>query len=102
MVVSNTGDEGVVTGLERQPVCFRISRIVSYRGAAFTSHLFKEYCDREKIQHLLIATGVPKGNGQVERMQKIVVPMLSKLSLESPGCWYKHVGKVQQIINNTE
>jgi len=35
-------------------------------------------------------------------MHKIVVPMLSKLSLESLGCWYKHVGKVQQIINNTE
>jgi len=75
-------------------------RIPSDRAAAFTSHLFKEYCDREKIQHLLIATGVPRGNGQVERMHKIVVPMLSKLSLESPGCWYKHVGKVQQ--SNTE
>jgi len=67
----------------------------------FTSHLFKEYCDREKIQRLLIATGVPIGNGQVERMHKILIPMLSKLSLESAECWYKHVGKVQQIINNT-
>jgi len=63
--------------------------------------LFKEYCDREKIQRLLIATGVPRGNGQVERMHKIVVAMLSKLSLENPGCSYKHVDKVQQIINNT-
>jgi len=97
------GVEEVVTCLERQAVCFgKPYRIVSDRGAAFTSHLFKEYCDREKIQHLLIATGVPRGNGQVERMHKIVVPMLSKLSLESPGCWYKHIGKVQQIINNTE
>jgi len=84
------------------PVCFgNPYRKVSDRGAAFTSHLFKEYCDTEKIQHLLIATGVPRGNGQVERMHKIVVPMLN-LSLESPGCCYKHVGKVQQIINNTE
>jgi len=61
-----------------------------------------EYCDRQKIQHLLIATGVPRGNGQVERLHKIVFPMRSKLSLEIPGCWYKHVRKVQQIINNTE
>jgi len=51
---------------------------------------------------LLIATGVPKGNGQVECMHKIVVPMLSNISLESPWCWYKHVGKVQQIIKNKE
>jgi len=99
----STGVEEVVTCLERQAVCFgNPYRIVSDHGAAFTSHLFKEYCDTEKIQHLLIATGVPRKKGQVERMHKIVVPMLSKLSLESPGCCYKHVGKVQQIINNTE
>jgi len=47
--------------------------------------MFNEYCDTKKIKHLLIATGVPRGNGRVERMQKIVVPMLSKLCLESPG-----------------
>ncbi|KAH8351200.1 hypothetical protein KR084_010546, partial [Drosophila pseudotakahashii] len=35
-------------------------------------------------------------------MHKIVVPMLSKMSLENPGNWYKHVGKVQQIVNNIE
>jgi len=72
------------------------------RGAAFTSHLFKEYCDKQKIQHLLIATGVYRGNGQVERMHKIVVPMLSKMSLENPGICYKHVRKVQQGVNNIE
>ncbi|KAL7729718.1 hypothetical protein ACLKA6_014588 [Drosophila palustris] len=52
--------------------------IVSDRGAAFTSNLFREYCEARNIQHLMIATGVPRGNGQVERMHKIVVPMLSK------------------------
>jgi len=93
----------VVNCLERKAVGFgNPYRVVSDRGAAFTSHLCKEYCDKEKIQHLLIATGAPRGNGQVERMHKIVVPMLSKLILESPGRWYKHLGKVQQIINNTE
>jgi len=92
----STGVEEVVTCLERQAACFgNPYRIVSDRGAGFTSHLFKEYCEREKIEHFLIATGVPRGIGQVERMHKIVVPMLSKLSLESPGSWYKHVGKVQ-------
>jgi len=28
--------------------------------------------------------------------------MLFKLSLERPECWYKHAGKIQQVINNTE
>ncbi|GFV98154.1 retrovirus-related Pol polyprotein from transposon 17.6 [Trichonephila clavipes] len=33
--------------------------IISHRGLAFTSKLFNDYCDEEKIQHLQIATGVP-------------------------------------------
>jgi len=57
----STGVDEVVTCLERQAVCFgNLYRIVSDRGAAFTSHMFREYCDREKIQHLMIATGVPR------------------------------------------
>ncbi|GFS70735.1 transposon Tf2-8 polyprotein [Trichonephila clavipes] len=43
-------------------------RIISDRGSAFTSKLFNDYCDEENIQHLRIATGVPRGNGQVERI----------------------------------
>ncbi|GFX14333.1 hypothetical protein TNCV_1768271 [Trichonephila clavipes] len=43
-------------------------RIISDRGSAFTSKLFNDYCDEENIQHLQIATGVPRGNGQVERI----------------------------------
>lgn len=39
-------------------------RIVSDRGAAFTSNAMKEYCEVEGIQHILITTGVPRGNGQ--------------------------------------
>ncbi|KAH8246465.1 hypothetical protein KR038_004491, partial [Drosophila bunnanda] len=35
-------------------------------------------------------------------IHKIVVPMLAKLSYESPFAWYKHVGRVQQITNSTE
>jgi len=34
---------------------------------------------------------IPRGNGQVTRMHKIIVPMLAKLSLESAGPRYKHV-----------
>ncbi|GFX69658.1 transposon Tf2-9 polyprotein [Trichonephila clavipes] len=41
-------------------------RIIYDRGSAFTSKLFNDYCDEENIQHLQIATGVPRGNGQVE------------------------------------
>lgn len=98
----NTASDFVVECLKKQSSVFgNPKRIISDRGTAFTSHLFKEYCESEGIQHLLIATGVPRGNGQVERIHKIIVPMLTKLCYEDPNCWYKHVERVQQAINNT-
>lgn len=99
----STGVEEVVKCLEVQSSNFgNPLRIVSDRGAAFTSNLFREYCDKRNIHHLMIATGVPRGNGQVERMHKIVIPMLSKLTQGNDGSWYKHLSKVQQMINNVE
>jgi len=99
----STDVDEVLNCLDKQAVHFgHPYRIVSDRGTAFTSLAFKEYCESHNIQHLLIATGVPRGNGQVERLHKIVVPMLAMLSYESPLAWYKYVGRVQQIINSTE
>ena len=98
----STDAKSVIDCLEKQSAVFgNPVRIVSARGAAFTSHAFKEYCKDENIQHLLIATGVPRGNGQVERMHKIIVPMISKLCSEDPKSWYKHVRRVQTMINST-
>jgi len=42
-------------------------RIISDRGSAFTSDDFQNYCREENIEHILITTGVSRGNGQVER-----------------------------------
>ncbi|XP_037929868.1 uncharacterized protein LOC119664454 [Teleopsis dalmanni] len=48
----------------------------------------------------MIATGVPRGNGQVERINKTVSGLLTKLCINSSANWYKFVGRVQQFINN--
>ncbi|GFW13373.1 transposon Tf2-8 polyprotein [Trichonephila clavipes] len=76
-------------------------RIISDRGSAFTSKLFNDYCDEENIQHLQIATGVPRGNGQVERIHRTLIPVLTKLSLDDSTKWYKYVDKLQRILNST-
>lgn len=68
---------------ERLPVIWQPIAIVSDRGVTFTFHLFKPYCEQQNIEHLLKAE-VARDNGQVERMDKIIVPMLSKLSIENP------------------
>ncbi|GFW34128.1 retrovirus-related Pol polyprotein from transposon 17.6 [Trichonephila clavipes] len=76
-------------------------RIVSERGSAFTSKLFNDYCDEENIQHLQIATGVPRGNRQVERIHRTLIPVLTKLSLDDSTKWFKYVDRLQRILNST-
>ncbi|CAG4958231.1 unnamed protein product [Colias eurytheme] len=76
-------------------------RIITDRGTAFTSHEFTEYCKEEDIEHVKITTGVPRGNGQVERIHKIIIPILTKLCMENSGLWYRHVSRVQRAINST-
>ncbi|GFW29645.1 retrovirus-related Pol polyprotein from transposon 17.6 [Trichonephila clavipes] len=55
----------------------------------------------ENIQHLQIATGVPRGNGQVERIHRTLIPVLTKLSLDDSTNWYKYVDRLQRILNST-
>jgi len=74
-------------------------RIITDKGT-FTSQEFKEYCEIEEIRHLTITTGLPRANGQVERLNRAIIAILSKLSID-PTKWYKHVGKLQRILNST-
>ncbi|GFV11306.1 retrovirus-related Pol polyprotein from transposon 17.6 [Trichonephila clavipes] len=50
---------------------------------------------------LQIATGVPRGNGQVERIHRTLIPILTKLSLDDSTKWYKYVNRLQRILNST-
>ncbi|GFT93321.1 retrovirus-related Pol polyprotein from transposon 17.6 [Trichonephila clavipes] len=66
--VKTVSAESALEKLKQQQKTFgNPIRIISDRGSAFTSKLFYDYCDEENIQHLQIATGVPRGNGQVEQ-----------------------------------
>ncbi|GFX79412.1 hypothetical protein TNCV_1715621 [Trichonephila clavipes] len=76
-------------------------RIISDRSSAFTSKLFNDYCDEENIQHLQIATDIPRGNGQVERIHRTLIPVLTKLSLDDSTKWYKYVDRLHRILNST-
>ena len=98
---STTTNE-VITRLEHQKAVFgNPARIVTDRGTAFTSAEFEEYCAKEKIQHVLITTGLPRANGQVERINATVTNVLAKLCIDEPTKWYKHVEKVQRAMNST-
>lgn len=92
----------VLSKLEIQKATFGSpTRIISDKDPAFISKAFEEYCSEEKIQHVPITTGLPRANGQVERLNTIIIAVLSKLSIENPKKWYRYVNSVQQVVNST-
>jgi transposase InsO family protein len=76
-------------------------RIVTDRNKAFMSGEFEKYCGEGNIKHFSISTGVPRGNGQVERVNSTLGAVFAKLSADEPLRWYKHVSRVQRVINST-
>ncbi|GFW69092.1 transposon Tf2-9 polyprotein [Trichonephila clavipes] len=100
--VKTVSAESALQKLKQQQKTFgNPIRIISDRGSAFTSKSFNDYCDEENIQHLQIATDVPRGNGQVERIHRTLIPVLTKLSLDDSTKWYKYVDRLQRILNST-
>ncbi|XP_071043035.1 uncharacterized protein [Parasteatoda tepidariorum] len=58
-------------------------------------------CEDEQIDHVTITTGQPRGNGQVEKFYATIILVITKLSLDNPSKWFKHVPTVQPLINST-
>jgi len=68
----------------RNPAC-----IITDRDTGFSSLEFQEYCKNEGIKHLMITTGL-RANGQIERINRTIIPVLTKLLMSDPTK-YKHM-----------
>ncbi|GBM28154.1 Pro-Pol polyprotein, partial [Araneus ventricosus] len=100
--VRSTSAEDALDKLKVQQKTFgNPKRIITDRGSAFTSKAFGDYCTNENIQHFQITTGVPRGNGQVERIHRTLNPVLTKLSIADSTKWFKFVDPLQRILNST-
>lgn len=96
----STGTQEVLTRLRKQATVFcNPRRIVTDRGTAFTSSEFEGYCKEQNIEHILTTTGVPRANGQVERVNRTLIPLLTKLAAPKPHEWYRHIDTAQQYLN---
>ncbi|KYN12137.1 Pro-Pol polyprotein, partial [Trachymyrmex cornetzi] len=75
--------------------------VVSDRGSCFISQEFKQFLDNHSIKHILVATGSPQSNGQEERINRVIVPMLSKqINREKGQSWYNVLHQVEYALNN--
>ena len=76
--------------------------IVSGRGTAFTSAEFQDFLREHGVRHVKVATGSPQANGQVERVNRSLGPMLAKLVRPEEGVYWDTVlDKVEYALNNT-
>lgn len=92
----------VIDRLRKQSSIFvNPRRIVSDRGMTFTSKEFDTYCREEGIEHTLTMTDIPRANGQVERVNRTLIPLLTKLSAPKPCEWYRHLDAAQKLLNTT-
>ena len=52
---------------------------------------------RKLTFNVTITAGVPRTEGQVDRLNTVIISVLAKLSIENPTKWYLHVSKVPQV-----
>jgi len=76
-------------------------RIISDRGTAFTSRRFETYCDSGGIKHTLISVRHPQSNGQVERVNSTLVPVL-QANMTNERNWDKKLLEVESQLNNSQ
>lgn len=99
---STTSKEVIVCLTQYFAYYSKPSVIVSDRGTAFTSSEFNEFIVENDIKHVKIATGSPQANGQIERVNRVVTPMLAKITDSSVGDhWYKMLEEIEYALNNT-
>jgi len=73
-------------------------RIVSDRGTAFTSARFEKFCQEQGIHHTLNSTRHPQANGQVERVNRTLIPILSITSVDQYR-WDQKLTEIEQNLN---
>lgn len=80
----------------------RPKRIIADRATAFTSITFQNFLDEQKVKLHHIATGMPRGNGQVERLMRTVFNLLRpSLTSESENTWTRALPAIEDDINST-
>lgn len=73
-------------------------RIISDRGTCFTAHAFEAFCQKNGIRHTLNSTRHPQANGQVERTNRTIVPILS-VSAKNHNDWDSHLRHIENMLN---
>ena len=97
----NTKAIGVIRALEDFVLDFGAPvKIISDQGTCFKSNLFKDFCQKHGIIHVKTSPRHPQANGQVERVNSTLIPMLQAVIKKENGKdWDLRVKEVQCYLN---
>lgn len=101
--VRNTKSQVVINELDKIFNVFgNPKRLICDAGSSFTSKLFVKYCTDKYIRQHVIATAVPRSNGQVERYNRTILDALRSMGASTDNNkWDTHIASIQQGINST-
>lgn len=76
--------------------------VISDRGTAFSSNECQEFLKARNIKHIMNATASPQANGQVERVNRILTPLMAKSCEKFRHVdWPSTLRKAEFVLNNT-
>ena len=75
--------------------------LVSDQGKAFMGHVITHLCELYGVQKLRTSPYHAQTNGQVERMNQTIIPMIGKLEEDRKACWSKHLPELLLAYNAT-
>ena len=75
--------------------------LVSDQGKAFTGHVITHLCELYGVQKLRTSPYHAQTNGQVERMNQMIIHMIIKLEEDKKACWSKHLPELLMAYNAT-
>ena len=75
--------------------------LVSDQGKAFVGHIITHLCDLYGVQKLRTLPYHVQTNGQVERMNQMIIHMISKLEEDKKACWSEHLPELLLAYNAT-
>ncbi|CAI6374224.1 unnamed protein product, partial [Macrosiphum euphorbiae] len=74
-------------------------RIISDRGTCFTGKAFGKFCQSRGIRHTLNSTRHPQANGQVERANRTIVPLLAIMTTNQDR-WDERIPELERHLNS--
>ena len=75
--------------------------LVSDQGKVFMGHVITHLCELYGVQKLRTLPYHAQTNGQVERMNQMIIRMIGKLEEDKKACWSKHLHELLMAYNAT-